>query len=299
MELRHLRYFIAVAEELNFTRAAARLRTAQPSFSQQIRDLEAEIGTDLLTRTKRHVALTEAGRVFLDEARLTLAQAQRAVTMARRAVHAGDRRMTIGFLPAAEVKIFPIMLTYMRARFPDLHLVFNSLTTAEQIEALLRQDIDVGFLRLPVGDPALSWDVVLKERIVAVLPADHPVAAEAELTAADLAELPFLRVAPRHAGNLADAVEGYFRAHRVEPKAVQEVENILTLMSLIGMGVGFSLLPDYVQRLAFRNVVTRPIGGPPVFVDLAMVWRTADRSEETATFRAIVRDALGDASIET
>ncbi|NLH80236.1 MAG: LysR family transcriptional regulator [Phyllobacteriaceae bacterium] len=299
MELRHLRYFVAVAEELNFTRAAARLRTAQPSFSQQIRDLEAEIGTDLLTRTKRHVALTEAGRVFLDEARLTLAQAQRAVAMARRAAHLGDRRMTIGFLPAAEVKIFPSMLTYMRARFPDLHLVFNSLTTAEQIEALLRQDIDVGFLRLPVGDPALSWEVVLQERLVAVLPADHPVAEKEALTAADLVELPFLRVMARHAGNLSDAVEGFFRAHRVEPNAVQEVENILTLMSLIGMGVGFSLLPDYVQRLAFRNVVTRPLIGPPVFVDLAMVWRTADRSEETTAFRSIVHETVRDPQIET
>lgn len=299
MELRHLRYFVAVAEELNFTRAAARLRTAQPSFSQQIRDLETEIGTDLLTRTKRHVALTAAGRVFLDEARLTLAQAQRAVAMARRAAHLGDRRMTIGFLPAAEVKIFPAMLTYMRARFPDLHLVFNSLTTAEQIEALLRQEIDVGFLRLPVGDPALSWEVVLQERLVAVLPADHPAAEKEALTAADLAEVPFLRVMARHAGNLSDAVEGFFRAHRVEPNAVQEVENILTLMSLIGMGVGFSLLPDYVQRLAFRNVVTRPLAGPPIYVDLAMVWRTADRSEETTAFRAIVREAMLGTQIET
>lgn len=299
MELRHLRYFVAVAEELNFTRAAARLRTAQPSFSQQIRDLEAEIGAELLTRTKRHVALTEAGRVFLDEARLTLAQAQRAVAMARRAAHVGDRRMTIGFLPAAEVKIFPAMLTYMRARFPDLNLVFNSLTTAEQIEALLRQEIDVGFLRLPVGDQALSWEVVLQERLVAVLPADHPVAEKEALSAGDLAEVPFLRVMARHAGNLSDAVEGFFRAHRVEPNAVQEVENILTLMSLIGMGVGFSLLPDYVQRLAFRNVVTRPLAGPPIFVDLAMVWRTADRSEETTAFRAIVREAMEGIRTET
>lgn len=292
MELRHLRYFVAVAEELNFTRAAERLRTAQPSFSQQIRDLEDEIGTQLLARTKRRVVLTEAGRVFLDEARLVLAQTQRAVMLARRAARLEDRRLTIGFVPAAEVKIFPTMLTFMRARFPDLHLVFHSLTTAEQQDALLRHAIDIGFTRLPVSDPSLAWELVLEEKLVVILPADHPLAAQAEIDVRDLVDVPYLRISPPHAGNIHEAVDGYVRAHMVALSPVQDVENVLTLMSLVGMGSGFSLLPDYVDHLLFRNVATRPLAGPAPTTGLAMVWRSGDESPETLTFRALVKEVL-------
>lgn len=293
MELRHLRYFVAVAEELNFTRAAARLHTAQPSFSQQIRDLEEEIGTPLLTRTKRRVALTEAGHAFLDEARLVLAQAQRAVAMARRAAQIDERRLVIGFLPSAEVKIFPTMLTVMRARFPDLNLVFRSLTTREQLDALSQREIDVGFLRLPVNDPALVTEAVLRERLMAVMPADHSLAAQAEVDLAELAPFPFLRISPEHAGGLHDIVEGMLRACRVEVTPVQDVDNVMTMMTLVGLGAGFTLLPDYVEHLLFRNVTTRPLKGPQTFVDLVMVWHQGNTSPELATFRALVAEALG------
>ncbi|MFG1295132.1 LysR substrate-binding domain-containing protein [Xanthobacter variabilis] len=292
MELRHLRYFVAVAEELNFTRAAARLRTAQPSFSQQIRDLEEEIGTPLLTRTKRRVALTEAGRVFLDEARLVLAQAHRAVEMARRAAQLDERRLVIGFLPSAEVKIFPSMLTVMRARFPELNLVFRSLTTMEQEEALSRRDIDVGFLRLPVKDPALRHVSVLRERLVAVIPADPPLARVEEVDITELAKIPFLRISPGHAGGLHDIVEGFLKANKAEVTPVQDVDNVMTMMTLVGLRTGFSILPDYVEHLLFRNVTTRPFRGRQTFVDLAMVWHCENDMPELAAFRELVLEAL-------
>lgn len=293
MELRHLRYFVAVAEELNFTRAAARLNTAQPSFSQQIRDLEMEIGTPLLLRTKRHVELTPAGRVFLDEARLVLAQAHRALALARHTAQLNERRLTIGFLPSAEVKIFPTMLTVMRARFPELNLVFRSLTTAEQLDALSRQAIDVGFLRLPVADPALAYEVALTERLMAVMPANHPLAQEAEVDITALAAFPFLRISPEHAGGLHGIVEGYLRDHKVEVTTAQDVDNVMTMMTLVGLGTGFALLPDYVAHLLFRNVVTRPLKGNPPWVDLVMVWRRDNHAPELATFRALVNETLG------
>lgn len=292
MELRHLRYFVAVAEELNFTRAAARLRTAQPSFSQQIRDLEEEIGTPLLTRTKRRVELTEAGRAFLDEARLALAQAQRAVEVARRLAHVGERKLVIGFLPSAEVKIFPTMLTVMRARFPEVNLVFRSLTTLEQLRALSHREIDVGFLRLPVPDPALQHQSVLRERLVAVLPVDHPLARRREIDIADLARTPFLRIAPDHAGGLHDVVETFLRASKVEVTPAQDVDNVMTMMTLVGLRAGFTLLPDYVEHLLFRNVTTRPLKGPQTYVDLAMVWHMDNASVELGTFRSLVNEAL-------
>lgn len=293
MELRHLRYFVAVAEHLNFTRAAEELRTAQPSLSQQIRDLEDEIGTPLLVRTKRRVALTEAGQVFLEEARLVLAQAQRAVARARQAAQLEGRSLTVGFVPAAEVKIFPSMLTSLRAMFPSLSLILRSLTTAEQRDGLLRGTVDLAFMRLPLGDARLAHEVVLSERLVAVLPGDHPLARRDVVSMAELAEVPFVRISPPHAGSLHDVIEEYFRTHGVRIRPLQDVENVLTCVSLVGMGVGFTLLPDYAEHLLFKNVVARRIEGAPARIDLAMVWRGDDESPELAAFQDLVRRTLG------
>lgn len=291
MELRHLRYFVAVAEELNFTRAAEKMRTAQPSLSQQIRDLEKEIGTPLLTRNKRNVALTEAGRVFLDEVRLVLAQAKRAIASARQAADIKSHKLTIGFVPAAEVKIFPSTLTFLRSRFPDLQIVLKSLTTLEQKCGLIAADIDVGFLRPPLDDPSLASEVVLHEHLVAVLPENHSLTKRAKVSLADLAETPFLQISPSHAGGLFDVIERRRAAEEVSLTSGQAVENVLTLMTLIGLGLGFSLLPDYAQQLVFRGVTTRPLKGPEDRVDLAMAWRKADDFAELNAFRELVMEA--------
>lgn len=273
MELRHIRYFIAVAEELNFTRAAERLRTAQPSLSQQIRDLEEEVGTPLLERTKRRVALTAAGRVFLDEARLVMAQTQRAVTMARRAAQTEQTKLTIGFLPSAEVKIFPSVLSSVRAQYPDIQLELRHMTTGEQRDALVNGSIDVGFMRIPVDESIMVYDVILMERIVVVLPENHYLAELDEVPLGALAPCPYLRVAPNHAGNLLEITENHCRAMGVQLHPVQDVENVLTLLTLIGMGIGFGLLPDYAEHLVFKNVTTRPLAGSTPLVELAMVRR--------------------------
>src|ERR1700741_105716 len=193
MELRHLRYFVAVAEELNFTRAAQRLNTAQPSLSQQIQDLEQEVAVPLFIRTKRSVKLTAAGTAFLNEARLTLAQARRAVASARQAARAGESTLVLGFGPAAEIKLFPSTLTSLRASFPTLRLEFRSMTTLEQREALLHNEIDLAFLRPPIHEPSLEAIPVLREQFVAVLPADHPLAGEGPLDFAELAGYPSLK----------------------------------------------------------------------------------------------------------
>ncbi len=291
MELRHLRYFVAVAEQLNFTRAAQRLRTAQPSLSQQIRDLENEIGVELLARNRRNVALTDAGRIFLDEARLVLAQAERAVSSARSLSNGAERSVTIGFVPAAEVKIFPPVFASVHMQHPELQIVLRSLTTGEQKEALLDKRIDIGFMRLPIEDKSLDSAVVLREKLVALLPADHPLAAASELHLADLAAVPFLKISPKHAGNLADEIDHYMRRVGFEPKQAQTVENVLTLMTTIGLGLGFSLLPDYAEQLVFRNMATRRLLDPPVEVELAMVWRKGDDSPAVEVIRDFVLQA--------
>lgn len=293
MELRHLRYFVAVAEALSFTRAALLLNTAQPSLSQQIRDLEHEIGVSLLKRDKRNVALTMAGRVFLDEARLVLAQAERAKTLARRAATADASSLAIGFVPAAEVKLFPQSLNLLRAAYPATRIVLKSLTTYEQHQALLAGEIDIGFLRPPIMDSRLASEVLLSEPLVALLPADHALAAQSRVSMHDLARMPFLRIASRHAGDLGKIIDDLANKAGVDLDVAQEVENVLTLLSLIGIGVGCSIMPDYVEQLGFRNLAVRPLSDVFVKVDLLAVWRHDIVKPEIGAFLELIRKAGG------
>lgn len=294
MELRHLHYFVAVAEELNFTRAAARLHTAQPSLSQQIRDLEAEVGAPLFERSKRHVALTPAGAVFLNEARLVLAQATRAVELARQAAHRQGSALRVGFVPAAEVSIFPRVLPMLRAQFPEVELSFHSLTTAEQTAALLAKRIDVGFLRPPLDQPELASTVVMNEGLVLVLPADHPLAALPDIPPQSLQGVPFLRINPEQAGHALDtAIQAWLQQLQPEPPVFQEVHNVLTLLSLISMGGGVTLLPEYAEKLTFRNVVTRRLSVPSQSVPLLMAWRSDTPQPMAEAFVQLVRESLG------
>ena len=290
MELRHLRYFVAVAEELNFTRAAQRLNTAQPSLSQQIQDLEQQVGVALFIRTKRSVILTAAGTAFLDEARLTLAQARRAIATARQAARAGESTLVLGFGPAAEIKLFPSALTSLRASFPKLRLEFRSMTTLEQREALLHNEIDLAFLRPPIHETSLEAIPVLREQLVAVLPADHPLAGEGPLDFAELSGYPFVEVSPLHSGNLFDLVRAAARERGVQLNTIKQqvVANVLNLLTLISLGEGYTLLPDYAESLVFRNVTTRRLTPPAIEADLLMAWRKGDPSSENAALRDLI-----------
>jgi LysR family hca operon transcriptional activator len=288
MELRHLRYFVAVAEELNFTRAAQRLHTAQPSLSQQIQDLEQEVGVPLFIRTKRSVKLTAAGTAFLDEARLTLAQARRAIANARQAAQADERTLVLGFGPPAEIKLFPGTLTSLRASFPKLRLEFRSMTTLEQREALLHSEIDLAFLRPPIHEPSLEAIPVLREQLVAVLPADHPLAGEGPLDFAELSGYPFIEASPLHSSNLFNLVRAAAQERGVQLNPIQQVVNVLTMLALISLGEGYTLLPDYAESLVFRNVTTRRLTPPAIEADLLMAWRKGDPSSENAALRDLI-----------
>ena len=288
MELRHLRYFVAVAEELNFTRAAQRLNTAQPSLSQQILNLEQEVGVPLFTRTKRSVELTAAGTAFLDEARLTLAQARRAIASARQAAQAGESTLVLGFGPAAEIKLFPSALTSLRASFPTLRLEFRSMTTLEQREALLHNEIDLAFLRPPIHEPSLEAIPVLREQLVAVLPADHPLAGEGLLDFAELSGYPFIEVSALHSGNLFALVRAAARERGVQLNTIQQVVDVLTMLTLISLGEGYTLLPDYAESLVFRNITTRRLTPPAIEANLLMAWRKGDLSSENAALRDLI-----------
>jgi LysR family transcriptional regulator, hca operon transcriptional activator len=280
MELRHLRYFVAVADELSFTRAAERLRTAQPSLSQQIRDLEDEVGTQLFARTRRKVELTEAGKVFLTEARLTLAQAERAVTRARHVGRKKTSTVTIGFVPAAEVRIFPGILPRLRLRFPELEVELRSLPTSEQERMLLDNEIDVAFMRKPIRSPEIRSEVVLREPIIVLLPVNHPLARYAEIEPAQLDGEAFICPHPLFSGDVYDTLDAYFKQHGLQPKVVQVPTNILLNLNLIGMGLGYGLLPSYTASLTNSTICTRPLAGNVPQIELLMAWRAAERSPQ-------------------
>ena len=223
MELRHLKYFVAVAEELHFSRAAERVGIAQPPFSQQIKGLEEEVGAPLLLRTKRRVELTAAGRAFLTEARKVLAQAGHALDMARRAARGEVGQLVVGFVSSAVYGKFASVFGLMRARHPDVALVLQDLTSEEQVEAMKAHRLDVGLVRPPVlMAEAFTLRVIGREPLVAALPETHPLAKRKRLELAALAGEPFLLV-PRHLGpGFYDQIIGLCARAGFTPKLVQE-----------------------------------------------------------------------------
>src|SRR5437764_9361272 len=198
MELRHLRYFVTVGEELHFGRAATRLSIVQPSLSQQIHQLEDELGFPLLYRTKRSVELTDAGKAFLSQAKQVLAQVQEAKRTAQRAYRGEVGRLVVGYISSSTYDVLPMMLSVYRERFPDVEVALRELTTHEQLRALEREYIQVGLLRLPISAPMVNVEVVRREPIVCVLPEKHPIAMRELIAVSLLADQPFaLQSRPR------------------------------------------------------------------------------------------------------
>ncbi|MCC8397363.1 LysR family transcriptional regulator [Paraburkholderia sp. MMS20-SJTR3] len=294
MELRHLRYFVTVADELNFTRAALLLHTAQPALSQRIRDLENELGVQLLERTNRKVELTEAGKVFLAEARVTLAQAGRTVSRTLDAARRRDRGVTIGFVPAAEARIFPTILHQLATDLPQLNVTLRSLPTAEQEEALLADEIDVAFMRRPVHSAELASEVVLTEPLVVLLPTAHPLAKLERIAPEMLDGEAFISSDPQFSGQLYSVVEEYCTKHALHRRVIQVASNVLLNLNLVRMNLGYALLPAYVSALAGESICCRPLDREPPYLDLLMVRRANNRSAALSRLLELVRNAAID-----
>lgn len=288
MELRHLRYFIAVAEELSFTRAAQRLHTSQPSLSQQIIHLEEEIGFPLLERTKRRVELTEVGKVFLTEARQALMQVDNAVTRARRAGRQTEHTLKICFVPSAEIRIFPSILPELRMHYPTLNISLHSLINDEQEPALLRGDIDVAFLRPPLKSAELVTHLVYTEPLQVFLPASHPLSAMRRITPQMLDGEPRIASDPAFTRPLFDLVETFLERHGVRSPIVQQASNILLNVNLVGAGIGYALLPAYAATMAGHSVCVRQFESQAPEIDLIMAYRANNPSPLLPTLRQLV-----------
>jgi DNA-binding transcriptional LysR family regulator len=292
MELRHLRYFVAVAEELHFGRAAARLRIAQPPLSRQIRDLEREVGTPLFERVPRGVALTPAGRAFLPEARLTLAQAARAERTAERAARGEIGRLRVGFVEAATYsRVLPEVLGFFRMHLPNIGISLFEMDAHQQADAFRDGRIDLGLLHsVPAdADRLLHVEPVYVDPMIVAVPASHRLAGQSRLALAAFAAEPFV-LFPRHGSpRLYDDIIASCRSAGFNPRVVQDATAWHTLVALVGAGVGAAFIPRSLTSFQRPGVVYRPVRALAVGMEMSAVWRRGDKSPVRERFVTALR----------
>lgn len=292
MELRHLRYFIAVAEELHFGRAAVRLAIVQPSLSQQIRQLEDELGFPLLRRTKRSVELTDAGRVFLAEARDVLARVQSAKYAAQRANRGEVGRLVVGYISSSAFDLLPVLLRAYRERFPDVEVILRELNTQEQVRALEEGHIHVGLLRLPISTPLINVEVVRQEPIVCALPEEHPLARLERVPVALLAQEPFVMQSRQLGGGYFVQLMKLCLAFGFTPNVIQEVTETHTIVGLVAAGIGVSLVPLSTRNIRDQGVVYRELDGTVALTEIAVAWPRNVYSTIVRNFLMVAREMV-------
>ena len=286
MELRHLRYFVAVAEALNVRRAALLLHVSQPPLSRQIHDLEGELGTKLFNREKQKLALTPAGETFLKEAKQILSQAQRAVQLAKAASRGEAGQLGVGILPPIGGLFLPPAIRAFRERFPVMDLNILELAPQEQIPALMDGRIDLGFVPLPVIKrvPDLEFEPVRKVGLMAVLPPGHRLARQRRLTLPKLAHEPFVLLSRSSAALLHDWVLNLCREAGFEARPVKVADSPSSILELVASGFGVSVLPDLFARFP-SDVVFRPLPPKTPKLQLSLAWR---RDHETPLLKAFL-----------
>ncbi len=291
VELRQLRYFIAVAEELHFTRAAARLHIAQPPLSQQVQQLERELRTPLLRRSSRRVELTPAGQAFLVEARKVVAQAERAAQVARQAAGGPAARLELGFVDSSLHGYLPQLLRQFREERPEVHVALRELSTGRQVEALQRETLHAGLLRPTRGGPQLVMEEIGRERLVVAMPIDHPLRRHDVVQAQHWRGAPFVFFQRSVAPGLHDQLMGLFRRAGFAPQIVEEASEGHTLVGLVAAGLGVSLVPETLAQWRRGDVLYRPLAEPSAWVAMCLAWRRDERSEVVSAFVASARKA--------
>lgn len=288
MELRHLRYFVAVADEQSFTRAAERLHISQPPLSRQIQDLEEELGTPLFERGSRPLKLTEPGRFFYSHATRLLEQAAQAARATRRVARM-ERRLVIGFVASTMYGALPRLVRLFRAELPQVEIALEELSTLDQTEALKAGRIDVGFGRVRLDDPSIQREVLREERLVVAIPVEHSLAiAGKPIVLAALENYEILVYPKKPRPGYADQVLSLFRDQGLQPAAVHEVQEIQTALGLVASGMGLCIVPTGVSRLRPDEVVYRPLSDPQAVSPIIMSTRMHDRSEDIVVLRGLI-----------
>jgi DNA-binding transcriptional LysR family regulator len=292
IELRHLRYFIAVAEELHFGRAAQRLHLAQPPLSQQIRKLEEILGHALFVRTSRSVKLTSAGVVFLERARRTLRNVQEDLAEARSIGRGEVGSLRVGFIGSSMLTPLPAMLGQYRKQYPDVQLQLHESYTSMVMQSLIKGTLDAGFLR--DGDPSAELHIqpLFSEPFVAVLPARHPLAKHKSISASGLRYEPFVFFSPSAGNRAYEKPISLCEEHGFHPRVVQEAPQWLTILRLVGAGLGVSIAPACVAQIVTSDVVCRPLRGANVRSDIELAYRIGDDRAIVKAFSRIAADCF-------
>lgn len=297
MDLKQMRYFLAVAEERNFTRAAERLHMAQPPLTRQIQALEEDIGAQLFLRSARGVTLTEAGQALMAEVSNLLALAQRAKDRAVLASEGQSGRLDIGIFGSGVLDVIPRILARFHTERPEVRIVLHSLNKGEQVQALRERRISVGFNRLVAPEDDLVVEEVLRESMTVALPEHHPLAKKASITIPDLSDQPLILYPRLPIAGLAQQVMQAFHREKSVLKLEQEVEDVLTAIALVAGGFGACVTAASTASLRLPGVVYRPLVSKHLReIELSCLFRQSDDSPVVAAFIAMVREFAANAS---
>jgi DNA-binding transcriptional LysR family regulator len=293
MHFRRLKYFVAVAEELSFTRAAERLHMAQPPLSHQIGLLENELGVVLFDRSRRAIRLTAAGRALLPEARRLLADLDQSVRMVRRVGDGAGGVLSIGFVPSAANGDLPHLIRRFRADHPGAELVLREMGPDALLRALHDRQLDVALLYLPVTDPELASYQLSTEQLLLALPADHPAVDAGPVDLRDVRHEPFVMPEQHDVPGLHARITELLAEADITPKVAQQgVWMLQTVLGLVAAGVGLAIVPSSVAILNRAGVALRPLRGTPRTVELAAVWKRDHRSDLLADFQDCIKREL-------
>lgn len=293
IELRHLRYFVAVAEELHFGRAAERLHLAQPPLSQQIRKLEEIVGHPLFVRTSRAVKLTAAGEVFLERARRTLRVVQEDMEEARSIGRGDEGFLRVGFIGSGMLTPLPAMLGRYRRLYPRVQLQLVESYTSGIAQSLNRGVLDAGFLRDGGPIEGLHVEPLFSEPYVAVLPATHRLAGRSTISAGDLRDEPFVLFAARNGVLAYEKTASLCEEHGFRPRVVQEAPQWLTILRLVGAGLGVSIAPVCVRQIAGKGVACPALRGARVLSEIDLAYRENEDRAVVRAFAKVARESFG------
>jgi DNA-binding transcriptional LysR family regulator len=291
MELRQLRYFVAVAEENHFGRAAQRLHMSQPPLSMQIKGLEAELGVELLNRSTRRVRLTDAGRAFLERARAILGAVEEAQDAARGAEHGMQGLLHVGFISSATLSLLPPSIRLFRERFGGVELELKELTSAQQVDALYEDEIEVGLVRLPMRAPGIQFEPVLEERLVVALPSGHVLERLDHVSLETIADLPLIFFTRQLVPGFHAQIVELFQRVGAFPKVAQHAVHFQTIVGLVASGIGIAILPSSAERISREGVVYRALDVPDATSWMGLAWVEGSESKLVKNFVRTVREA--------
>ncbi|WP_300731457.1 LysR family transcriptional regulator [Pseudomonas sp.] len=287
MEIRHLRSFVTLAEELHFGRAAQRLSIVQPALSMQIKLLEEELGVRLFERNRHSVMLTQVGAVFLPEARATLHQAAHAADIARASGRGESGRVRLGFVSSVLPELLPTLVRTLHERFPQIELELKDMPGPDQASALKNGQLDFGLMRLPVVIPGIQTREVLQETYNVAVPADHPLAAYESVSPAALAPLPVYVLARRYAPGFYDELMQALNRQGVQLHIASELGEFTTMLALVAAGLGIGLLPANAGRALPAHVVARPLDLGSYRATTGLAWADLNSTVKQTVFTVI------------